>query len=91
MDLCIDNQADLSSEGPKQLFKDIESSTDETSMHCDKLKYPRKSVTVGVDAMQFENIIHYDNQEYKRKLELGKNIFEFINKNGIYQQSPRSE
>ena len=41
--------------------------------------------------MQFENIILYDNQEYKRKLELGKKIYEFIHKNEIYQQSLRSE
>ena len=36
--LLIKNQAYLSSEGPKQLCKDIESSTDETSMYSEKLK-----------------------------------------------------
>ena len=33
-----------------------------------------------IDTMNFENIILYDYHEYKQKLELGKKIYEFINK-----------
>ena len=60
-------------------------------LHSDGLDETHKPLTVGVDTMQFENIILYDNHEYKRKLELGKKIYEFIHKNEIYQQSLRSE
>ena len=68
-------------------------------MYREKLKDPHsdgfdelhKPLTEGVDTMQCENIILYDNQEYKRKLELGKKIYELIHKNEIYQQSLRSE
>ena len=37
--------------------------------------------------MQFENIILYDNQEYKWKLDLGKKIYEFIHKNDVFPNS----
>ena len=47
-------------------------------LHSEGLDETHKPLTVGVDTMQFENIILYDNHEYKRKLELGKKIYEFI-------------
>ena len=94
---------DLSSENPEQICKSILESNDipETSMyrkkpkvndlHSDGLDETHKPLTVGVDTMQFENIILYDNQEYKRKLDLGKKIYEFIHKNDVYPNSVRPE
>ena len=57
VDLYIENQADLSSEVPEQLCKDIESSKDEISMtklkdpHSDGLAELHKPLTVGDDTM----------------------------------------
>ena len=74
---------------------------DETSMYrkkprlndlnTDGLDETHKPLTVGVDKIELENTILYHNQEYKRKLDLGKEIYEFIHKNEIYQQSLRPE
>ena len=46
-------------------------------LNTDGLDETHKPLTVGVDTMQFENILLYDNHEYKRKLDLGKDIYEF--------------
>ena len=40
---------------------------------------------------ELEKILAYDNYEYIKKLELGKKIYEIINKNEIYQESLRSK
>ena len=56
-------------------------------LHSDGLDELHKPLTECVDTMQFENIILYDNQEYKRKLDLGKEIHEFIHKNEVYINS----
>ena len=50
---------------------------DETHMH----------LTAGVDKIELENTILYHNQEYKRKLDLGKDIYEFIHKNDVFPNS----
>ena len=38
-----------------------------------------KSLTEDVDTMKLENIVLYDNHEYKQELELGKKVYEIIN------------
>ena len=50
-----------------------------------------KPLTVGVDKMTLKNIILYNNYNYTKKHELGKKIYDFVNKNGIHEESLRSE
>ena len=40
---------------------------------------------------KLEKLSAYDNYKYIKKLELGKKIYEIINKNEIYQETLRSE
>ena len=85
---------DLFSEDSEQICKSILEDNDipETSMYkpkvndlnTDGMDETHKPLTVGVNTMQFENIILYHNQEYKRKFDLGKKIYEFIHKNDVY-------
>ena len=56
-------------------------------LNTDGLDETHKHLTVGVDKIELENTILYHNHEYKRKLDLGKDIYEFIHKNDIYPNS----
>ena len=60
-------------------------------LNTDGLDETHKPLTVGVDTMKFENTILYDNQEYKRKLDLGKDIYELIHKNDVFPNILRPE
>ena len=61
------------------------------ALHSDGLDETHKPLTVGVDKIELENTILYHNHNYKRKLDLGKDIYEFIHKNDVFPNSLRPE
>ena len=92
VDLYIENQADLSSEVPEQLCKDIETSTDETSMYKFNdlnLDGMDESPLSGdeIDENELEKTLVYHHNKYAKKLKLGAKLAKLIKKKGIHPDS----
>ena len=92
VDLYIENQADLSSEVPEQLCKDIETSTDETSMYKFNnlnLDGMDESPLSGdeIDENELEKTLVYHHNKYVKKIELGAKVGKLIKNKGIHPDS----
>ena len=92
VDLYIENQADLSSEVPEQLCKDIETSTDETSMYKFNdlnLDGMDESPLSGdeIDENELEKTLVYHHNKYVKKIELGAKVCKLIKNKGIHPDS----